>query len=326
MTRSIWLVIAALLFRAGIANGQGEPPRDPAAAQALFDEGRSSIQAGKVALACAQFEESQRLNPLPGTLLNLAQCHEQLGRLATAWSEYREALSLARADRRNDRVAFARARIDALGPRLPRLVIEVSSEVAAIDGFEVTRNGMLLGRAALGTPLPVDPGPQVVIARAPGRQPVRIEVEAVEAAAATVRIDALEPDPEPEAPLVGLPPQPFEPEASPARVVVPVDYESELRIAGWVSVALGGAATLAALGTVVHAARQSAAAAALGCGEVSCPTREGVRRSASADQAALATVILLPVGAVVVGSGAVMLAVPLSPRSLEASATIVGHF
>jgi hypothetical protein len=65
----------------------GTPARgQPAGVQAevLFRDGRSLMTAGKVAEACAAFEQSQKLEPAVPTLINLAACREKLGQLATA--------------------------------------------------------------------------------------------------------------------------------------------------------------------------------------------------------------------------------------------------
>src|SRR5262245_6044422 len=70
---------------------------DSAAAQALFDEAKALMAAGKAQEACPKFEESQRLDPGSGTLTNLAKCYEDTGRIAAAWSMYLEAASAARA-------------------------------------------------------------------------------------------------------------------------------------------------------------------------------------------------------------------------------------
>jgi tetratricopeptide (TPR) repeat protein len=95
-----------------------------AAADALFDEGKRLIAAGNVDQACAKFEASlQRLDRL-GVRLNLADCHEQQGRTATARAEFDEAALQAK-ERGDDRAAYARQRADALKPRLARLAISV---------------------------------------------------------------------------------------------------------------------------------------------------------------------------------------------------------
>src|SRR5687768_16841895 len=65
--------------------------RDPAAAEALYRAGRDSAKKGDWDKACSQFAESQRLDPAPGTLLNLADCEERRGLIASAWSHYTEA-------------------------------------------------------------------------------------------------------------------------------------------------------------------------------------------------------------------------------------------
>jgi hypothetical protein len=48
--------------------------RNPAAAQALYDEARRLSQGGNYADACPKFKESYQLDPGGGTLLNLADC------------------------------------------------------------------------------------------------------------------------------------------------------------------------------------------------------------------------------------------------------------
>lgn len=149
----------------------GEPTEaDRAAATALFKEGKRLMERKEIAPACRKFEESQRLDPGGGTLLNLAVCHEAEGKTATAWSELAEALSLARRDGREERIQLAEERIKALEPRLMKLTVVVppTSELA---GLEVRRDRSVLGRAAWGAPIPIDPGEHVIEASAPGRHP-----------------------------------------------------------------------------------------------------------------------------------------------------------
>ena len=86
----------------------------PPAAQALFREGRQLMASGNTAEACDRFAQSYALEAASGTLLNLALCHEKLGKVATAWAEYREAAALARGQDRPDRAAVAEERLAAI--------------------------------------------------------------------------------------------------------------------------------------------------------------------------------------------------------------------
>jgi tetratricopeptide (TPR) repeat protein len=300
------LIAGFLTAWVGSARAEPVPARDNPAAQALFDEARGLLKAGEVEAACNKFEASQRMNPSPGTLLNLASCHETLGRLATAWSEYREALALARADRRADRMAYAQARIVALEPRLPRLAVELSPEAEAIAGLEVSRNGLVLDPAAFGVPLPVDPGRHVVEARAPGFLPFRAEVEAQEAVAVAVRVERLAAEPPPR-PVDGVRAEPTPPLHPPSP---PAIEAATFRTMGWISLAMGGAAAAVALGTTIYAVREDARASELGCGGRTCPTDDALQHADDARMAAVASVVLLPVSVALVGAGVVLVVLP----------------
>src|SRR5262245_44783101 len=96
-----------------------------AAAQALFDEGKALMAAGKAAEACPKLEESQKLDPSSGTLVNLALCYEQTGRFASAWTAYRDAAGSAKASGNVDRERGARERAAAVQPKVSKLVIHV---------------------------------------------------------------------------------------------------------------------------------------------------------------------------------------------------------
>lgn len=324
------LTLVLGLVSAEQARAQDDAPRDKAAAQALFDDGRALLAAGDIAGACSKFEESNRINPLPGTLLNLANCHEKLGRLATAWGEYREALALARADGREDRIAFAEERLAVLAPRVPRVTIELAPELTAVTGLVVTRDGVALGPALLGTPLPIDPGTRLVIeARAPGHLPFRVEVTAVEDRAETILIPPLareQPPPPPLAPAA--PPEPPPAVFLPAPVQEAPSESRALRTIGWVTAATGVATALVGMGVGIYALTEESAAEELGCTDTTCPNAEALSRTENANDAAIASNILLPVGATLVGAGVVMLLVPLpsSQGRTGAALTLSGTY
>jgi hypothetical protein len=130
---------------------------DPAA-DALFTAGKTLLAEGKVSEACEKFEESHRLEPMLGALLNLANCREQEGRLATAWTRWGEAADLASrsGDARKD---FADGRRRELEPRLPKLEIRVTGDPG---GLLIFSDGAEVRTALRGVPVPVDPGEHVV--------------------------------------------------------------------------------------------------------------------------------------------------------------------
>jgi hypothetical protein len=137
-------------------------------------------------VACQRFEESNRLEPAAGTILNLANCREQLGQLASAWQRYREAVHKLPAG--DDRVALARERAARPEPRVPRLTVTLAPGSPA--GSVVARDGIELGNASLGLPLPVDPGDHVISVSAPGRAPNRVTVTLKEAERREVVLEA----------------------------------------------------------------------------------------------------------------------------------------
>jgi len=146
---------------------RADPDAD-AEAQTLFDEGRTLMKEGKFSEACPRLEKSQRLSPHGGTLLNVAACHERQGRIATAWVEFQQALTAARADGKDDRARLAQERIDVLQPRLPWIQIDVA-DPAARDELTVALDDGTVPPAAWGKEMPIDPGTHRIVATAPGR-------------------------------------------------------------------------------------------------------------------------------------------------------------
>jgi hypothetical protein len=161
-----------------------------AAAVALFDEGRALMAAGKHAEACPKLAESQQLDPGIGTLFNLSDCYERIGRTATAWLGFRDVASQALAAGQTEREKVARQRAAALEPRLSKLSVVVSAEGQA-KGVKVQRDGVAVGEALWGTPVPVDPGAHAVSAEAPGRAPWEKSVRVDQPGVVTVEVPPL---------------------------------------------------------------------------------------------------------------------------------------
>jgi hypothetical protein len=153
------------------------PSSNKAAAEALFVEGRRLVNEGHYAEACPKFEASQKLDPGLGTMLNLADCYERIGKTASAWAQYREAIPLARAAGASEREDMAVAHSKALESRLSTLTIRAMSGSEGGAALDIRRDGVSVDPAELSTPIPVDPGTHEVDASAPGHRPWSTKVE-----------------------------------------------------------------------------------------------------------------------------------------------------
>ncbi|MCL2449150.1 MAG: hypothetical protein FWD17_09395 [Polyangiaceae bacterium] len=270
ITRALAAVALALASTSSPAFAQPAPsPAAKLTAEALFVEGRRLVAAGQYADACPKFADSQRLDPSPATLLNLASCYEKLDRTATAWATYREAASAANASGRSELVATAQRHSDALSPHLSRQTIAVAE---GVDGLEVKRDGVVIDRAEWGTPLPLDPGTHVLTASAPGRKGWTTSVDIPrDGAVVSTTVPPLEPLPPDRtpvdvSPLTRPPANPFAvgpggptdapapSSTAPAAPESHADSSAGQRIAGWVMTG-AGVASLAVAGGFTIAAK-----------------------------------------------------------------------
>ncbi len=205
------LIVAAITATAHAQGGSAEPdPEMIAQADAAFHEAKQLLADDRIDEACAKFEASQSLAPGSGTLLNLGDCYERLGRTASAWATFRAATALARSKNKPEFAEEGMARAAALEPRLSKLRIVVPKP---IPGLVVRRGDVEVDAARFGAATPVDPGLVVVRADAPHhtgwsttvtipKTPGVVEVEVPPLATAT------DPDPEPEPPSIEPAPAP----------------------------------------------------------------------------------------------------------------------
>jgi hypothetical protein len=162
-------------------------------AEQLFAQGRELARENRWAEACPKFEASLKYDPVLGTRLNLATCYEHVGKLASAWSLYRQAIDLANQAGDAKRGDYARKQVAALEPRLPRLVIAAPADPP--PGLIVMRDGTPIDPAALGVALYVDPGPHEIAASAPGFIAITQAVTVAEARTETLALPELQPVP-----------------------------------------------------------------------------------------------------------------------------------
>jgi hypothetical protein len=150
-------VIAALFVATNAFAGENAGEQ----ADHLFNEGRHTAETNDYARACKLFEESFRLDPAIGTLVNLGDCAEHLGEIERAFTAYKTAA--ARMTPGDDRAARVHARIDHIEAHSAKLSLKVDD---APEGTVVTLDGATIDPRT--SPIHVAKGAHVVLVTAVG--------------------------------------------------------------------------------------------------------------------------------------------------------------
>jgi hypothetical protein len=161
-----------------------------ATAEDLFHEGVSLFGRGEVAAACERFERSYKLDAAPGTLFNLANCHEKQGRLWRARLDFLDLVERATAAGKLDKAQLARDRLVAVEAKLPKIsfvfVPQSNATSIAIDDAP-------LAEIAWHSPAPVDAGSHVIDFRAPGKVGIKRSVVTPGVSVVGVQVPSLAP-------------------------------------------------------------------------------------------------------------------------------------
>src|SRR5262249_39330401 len=135
-------------------------------------------------------ELSEKLDPGVGTLGSLADCYERAGKVASAWTTWRETAVAAASKGQADREKYARDKMKALEPKVPHFTIIVPSDskVAGLTvRFAGTKSALLWDIAT-----PADPGTYTLEANAPGHKTYTTTMTLALATTSTVTIPRLE--------------------------------------------------------------------------------------------------------------------------------------
>jgi hypothetical protein len=315
--RTAWCVGTSLALSCAIASVAWAGPSEEAAAEALFLEAKKLMAEGKYGLACAKLAESQRVDPAAGTLLNLANCYEKNGQLASAWVAFRSAASAARKDHAGEKERVAKERAAALETRLSKLQILVE-DGARSPSLTVRRDGSDVSEAGLGTEIPVDPGEHTVEASAPGKRPWKKTVQVDGPGVVTISVPALQNAQETAAPA----PQPPGPQASaaPQADMAPKEQasSSSQKTFGYVAVAVGVAGLVVGTVSGLSAnAKKSDAEAQCRTGDTWQCSQQGLDRLNEGRTLGAVSTIGFIVGGLGVATGVTLLitAPSTSPRS-----------
>ncbi len=167
---------------------------DEATARVAFERAEELRKAGNWVEACPLYEASYHDDPQLGALLHLAACHEQIGKLATAWSEFTDAAELAH-NAHDPREDAAKQKANELAARLAH--VRIIAPTVPITGLAVHRDDVDV-TPLLGTDIAVDAGDHEIVASAPGRITWHHKISIIDQpSTATVSIPALDKAPEP---------------------------------------------------------------------------------------------------------------------------------
>lgn len=267
-----------------------QPSAAAAEADRLFQRATERMDGGDFNAACPLFEQSHAADPSSGTLLNLGDCYEHLGRSASADAAFAQAVDLAKRGGHPDRVEVGELRRARLAPSLRRFQLRLPPEPASV---EVRVDNKTLDRA--GEVFAVDPGVHVVRATAPGYRDYVVELAAPEPGATLeVNVPALERDVARVAPSAPPTESPSRPRSSSARQVA-IIASGAIGVAGVVTGAVFGLRSMSK-----HNESDDY------CDDSRCRDERGVEAMDSARAAGNVSTVAFIVGAVGLGAAGVL--------------------
>ena len=160
---------------------------DKSQSLALFDQGRALALAGDYEGACKKFSSSFALDRSPGIELNLADCHEHLGHLRTAFQFFDDAGKLFASRGEPDRATYARHRAHIIAERLGTIVIALADP--DVEGLVLRIDGRRIEAAREVREL-VEPGEVTVTVEAPGRKLLERRTSVASGATASVELSS----------------------------------------------------------------------------------------------------------------------------------------
>jgi hypothetical protein len=156
--------VACLVFTAAVLFSPSVAFAGKAESETFFANGRELRMAGKCAEAIPEFRRALETYPDGlGALRNIAECEEELGRVASArrsWWDLRFSAMSAKESKYDGWVQDAEQAYERLAPKVPYIIIKVKS---AQKQLKVLVNGRPLDPQLIGTELAQDIGEVSVV-------------------------------------------------------------------------------------------------------------------------------------------------------------------
>jgi hypothetical protein len=183
------LPLAAMTWSASARAQVSEAER--AAARELFRQGDELQRVSRFGDALDRFQRAQQVFGAPTNLLRIAECDAALGRLVESAEAYRAVLRTSvaggTAPAFQAAVDQARAELEQVAPRIPRLTVQVQIPAGATN-LQLRIDGQNVPVALIGEPIPLDPGAHEVVAFAAGFSGSEEQVELKEQETKTVSL------------------------------------------------------------------------------------------------------------------------------------------
>jgi len=181
--------VAALLASLGVAAEAGAvSEQDRKAGREQLTLAQDLKKQGQLQEALSHFQESQRLDPKLTTLMELADCEEQLGKLVDAQAHFADARDKAAHDELPQSKAKAEQRRAAVEKRLAHLTLQLAAGTPA--DAQVFHDDAPLEASALGAPLTTNPGAHVIVVKAAEHDDAKYSVTLAEGDNQTLPIAA----------------------------------------------------------------------------------------------------------------------------------------
>lgn len=245
------LTLAAAISIGTLTVAPGQAMAAPREAQERFEEGRALVKAGNPGDAIPKFLASIAADPTVAAVLNLADCYEKVGKLASAHTRFRQAQELSR-EKDPARSDEARKRAELLEPRLSTITL---IPPAHPEGARVWIDGVESPARDWGKPLPFDGGSHEIITQdARGKRRTSSTFVPQSGARVTVPIESAEPPSAapavvpPPSETVSPPPPPPPSEPAPEEGSTTRTLGFVLGGAGIVAVGVGAVTGIVALG------------------------------------------------------------------------------
>jgi len=201
-------ILAIAVVLAGSPRAWAASAEDRAAARQHLSQAQELKKRGQLADACKHLEEVERLDPKLPTLMELAECTEQLGKLVEAESYWSSARDRARHDEKPQSKERAEKRLASVQKRIAHVTLQLTAEAS---GARVLCDGAPLEAASLGSALPMNPGDHVIVVKLAGHDDASYAVKLSDSDSRTLPLAP--------GPAAGARPSPVPP---PAPIVAPV--------------------------------------------------------------------------------------------------------